>query len=153
MDIKDKNVRSYSLKINSQTGEITIRQGNYCCAKSSITGFCAPCSRIYCRKCQTWKSLEIFIGNYKRKGDSCADCRDIKYSIKNSRSLPLNLRFEVLNRDNFTCRYCGQSAPKVELHVDHIIPVSKGGENSLNNLITACQDCNLGKSDMLLESE
>ena len=38
-----------------------------------------------------------------------------------------SLRFKVLNRDNFTCQYCGRKPPKVKLHIDHINPKSKGG--------------------------
>lgn len=57
------------------------------------------------------------------------------------------LRFKILHRDNFTCQYCGRKAPEVILHVDHIRPVSKGGDNRESNLITACYDCNMGKSD------
>lgn len=60
------------------------------------------------------------------------------------------LRFEVFKRDQFKCQYCGKSAPDVILHVDHINPVSKGGDNDILNLITSCVDCNLGKSDRLL---
>ena len=59
-------------------------------------------------------------------------------------------RFEVFKRDSFTCQYCGSKAPDVVLHVDHINPVSKGGENEIINLITSCVSCNLGKSDRLL---
>ena len=54
-------------------------------------------------------------------------------------------RFSILKRDNFTCRYCGRKTPEVILEVDHIVPVSKGGTNDLNNLITSCRDCNRGK--------
>lgn len=56
-------------------------------------------------------------------------------------------RFEVFKRDSFTCQYCGEAAPEVILHIDHITPVAKGGDNSILNLITSCQACNLGKSD------
>lgn len=59
-------------------------------------------------------------------------------------------RFEVFKRDSFKCQYCGKCAPDVILNVDHINPVSKGGENEILNYITACQDCNAGKSDRLL---
>ena len=54
-------------------------------------------------------------------------------------------RFEILSRDNFTCRYCGRSAPEVILEVDHIIPRKYSGSNENDNLITACRDCNRGK--------
>ena len=60
------------------------------------------------------------------------------------------LRFEVLARDGYHCRYCGASASETPLHVDHIVPVVEGGTNELGNLITACRDCNLGKSDSTL---
>lgn len=56
------------------------------------------------------------------------------------------LRYEVLKRDKFTCRYCGASAPDVHLQVDHIVPVSLGGGDTPDNLVAACVDCNSGKS-------
>lgn len=55
------------------------------------------------------------------------------------------IRFEVFKRDKFTCQYCGRSAPDVVLEVDHIKPVSKGGENDLLNYVTSCYECNRGK--------
>jgi hypothetical protein len=58
------------------------------------------------------------------------------------------VRFRVFARDNFTCQYCGLSAPAVELQVDHISPVSKGGAHHEGNFITACVHCNAGKRDM-----
>lgn len=54
-------------------------------------------------------------------------------------------RFSVFSRDNFTCRYCGRQSDTIPLHVDHVIPVCQGGTNDIENLITACADCNLGK--------
>ena len=59
-------------------------------------------------------------------------------------------RFEVFKRDAFTCQYCGAHPPSAILHVDHIHPVSKGGGNDIDNLITACQPCNSGKSNVEL---
>lgn len=60
------------------------------------------------------------------------------------------IRFEVFKRDSFKCQYCGSSAPDVILHIDHIHPVSKGGDNDITNLITSCFDCNMGKKHRLL---
>ena len=60
------------------------------------------------------------------------------------------IRFEVFKRDNFTCQYCGKNPPEVTLEIDHIEPVSKGGTNNINNLLTACFKCNRGKSNNLL---
>jgi hypothetical protein len=61
-------------------------------------------------------------------------------------------RFEVLNRDNFTCRYCGVHAEASELAIDHILPVSRGGGDESINLVAACTACNSGKSNHLLNS-
>ena len=73
-------------------------------------------------------------------------------SNKTSRVISDNLRYQVLKRDNFKCCACGASPAKdasVELHIDHIIPWSKGGENKIDNLQTLCSKCNLGKGDSL----
>src|SRR5690242_10010956 len=63
------------------------------------------------------------------------------------------LRFEILKRDNFTCRYCGRSAAATELRVDHVIPVALGGSDMPDNLVAACHDCNAGKSSITLDLE
>lgn len=60
------------------------------------------------------------------------------------------LRYLILKRDGYKCQICGRTQEDgVKLHVDHIIPVSKGGETKMENLRTLCEDCNLGKGDML----
>lgn len=64
---------------------------------------------------------------------------------------PKGLRFFILARDKFTCQYCGQAAPNVHLHVDHVHPKSKGGGDEPTNLVAACADCNLGKSASVIE--
>lgn len=56
------------------------------------------------------------------------------------------LRYEILRRDNHACRYCGAAAPDAKLTVDHVLPVTLGGSDDANNLVTACVDCNAGKS-------
>lgn len=58
------------------------------------------------------------------------------------------LRFEVLRRDSYTCRYCGATAPDVTLTVDHVNPTALGGEDRPENLVTACSACNGGKSSI-----
>lgn len=62
------------------------------------------------------------------------------------------LRFEILRRDNYTCRYCGASAPDVPLTVDHVLAIALGGGDEPTNLVTACQKCNAGKSSVAPES-
>lgn len=63
-----------------------------------------------------------------------------------TRPISRRLRFEILRRDGQTCRYCGAQAPDVKLTVDHVIPVALGGGDDPTNLVTACQQCNAGKS-------
>jgi hypothetical protein len=53
-------------------------------------------------------------------------------------------RFEVLRRDNHTCRYC--RATDAPLTIDHVTPIALGGTDDPSNLVTACRDCNAGKS-------
>jgi 5-methylcytosine-specific restriction endonuclease McrA len=58
------------------------------------------------------------------------------------------VRFGILQRDGFRCRYCGRpgNAPGVVLHVDHVVPVAAGGATTEDNLLTARDECNLGKA-------
>ena len=74
------------------------------------------------------------------------------YSTPQRKSTSTRTRFEVFKRDGFACRYCGRRAPDVELHVDHVVPVAAGGTNDSINLVTACADCNAGKSDIPLDA-
>jgi 5-methylcytosine-specific restriction endonuclease McrA len=57
---------------------------------------------------------------------------------------PVNRR-EVLKRDNHTCQYCGSTK---HLTLDHVIPRSKGGQHTWDNVVTACSKCNSIKSDV-----
>jgi 5-methylcytosine-specific restriction enzyme A len=59
-------------------------------------------------------------------------------------SIPLEARQYVLERHQ--CQSCGKTAQQSPLHIDHIIPLAKGGTNDLSNLHTLCQSCNLGKA-------
>ena len=61
------------------------------------------------------------------------------------RPISLSLRFSVYARDKHRCQYCGRKPPEVELQIDHVHPVALGGENGIDNLLTACRDCNIGK--------
>lgn len=62
--------------------------------------------------------------------------------------LSRSLRYDILKRDHFRCVLCGASSRDgVKLHVDHIVPVSKGGRTVPENLRTLCEHCNIGKSD------
>lgn len=69
------------------------------------------------------------------------------HNAVNPRYISKRTRFAVLDRDEYKCVYCGDSAPDVKLVVDHVIPVAKGGSSDLSNLVTACEPCNQGKTD------
>lgn len=85
-------------------------------------------------KCDNMSDENIF--NDRRCNESISRQR---------KPLAPRLRFSILRRDSFTCQYCGLTADGTELHVDHVIPHSKGGSDTPDNLITSCKSCNYGK--------
>ena len=104
------------------------------------------------------KSLEAFIERIN--SDTIEQKQEVHQTVilksrdkiieEDKRDIKLGLRWKILNRDKFRCVICG-SSPAVEinckLHVDHIIPFSKGGKTLIENLRTLCKNCNLGKGD------
>jgi hypothetical protein len=78
---------------------------------------------------------------------------DIKKTKANdAAAVAVGLRFDVFMRDKFTCRYCGKKAEDgAVLEADHVIPRSAGGADRLDNLVTACWECNRGKSAKSVE--
>lgn len=77
------------------------------------------------------------------------ECTLQEYHSKNQRKLlTKDLRKKIIIRDNYTCQICGKYMPdEVGLHVDHIIPVSKGGKTISSNLQVLCSKCNGKKSN------
>lgn len=74
-----------------------------------------------------------------------------KNKVRQKAELAIGLRFQVFQRDHFCCRYCGSAAADgAILEVDHVNPRSRGGADSLDNLVTACWECNRGKGAGLL---
>ena len=68
------------------------------------------------------------------------------------KALSKKTRFEVFKRDGFRCQYCGAHPPAALLECDHIVPVAAGGKNHMDNLVTACEDCNRGKGARSLDA-
>lgn len=64
-------------------------------------------------------------------------------------NIPPTVRAEVFERDGRVCAYCGDT--EGPFHIDHIVPLSRGGEHSADNLTVACAPCNLSKSNLLLD--
>tara|TARA_Y100001970_G_C14167281_1_gene822045 strand:- start:1005 stop:1580 length:576 start_codon:yes stop_codon:yes gene_type:complete len=108
-----------------------------------------------CSKNKRYSDNTIFHKHKKQYYYFCSlDCKD---SFKNNNqelfyegytrhSIPSDLRKIVWKRDNGKCVKCGS---QYELHYDHIIPVSKGGSTTLENIELLCQECNLSKSDKI----
>lgn len=63
---------------------------------------------------------------------------------------PAFTRFNVFLRDGFACQYCAERKPAKELTFDHLIPRSRGGRTTWENIITACRPCNTKKGSRLM---
>lgn len=100
---------------------------------SNIYGICHCCNKIFNKKRP----------NHLLCSNKCRDNYATDFDIA---------RFDIFKRDNFTCAYCGKSSvkDKIELHIDHIFPKSKGGSNHYYNVITSCKKCNFIKNDIIL---
>ncbi len=70
----------------------------------------------------------------------------LKSYVKPSRN-PAFTRFNVFLRDRFSCQYCGSGE---DLTFDHLVPRSRGGQTTWENILTACAPCNLRKADRSL---
>src|SRR3990167_6597447 len=90
----------------------------------------------------------LSLGNAKRRfcSEACrAGEHRLGLAIK-SETPNLKMRFRVLKRDNFRCTYCGRGIENgIRLETDHVIPRAAGGLNRMDNLVTACHECNIGK--------
>jgi hypothetical protein len=118
---------------------------------------------VYCKVTYTspqgrnhyWKEESYNFDELKRLFDHTVELKAQRetrqYQIKLERAkMTDSLRYDILKRDNFRCQICGSCASDgVKLHVDHIIPVAKGGQTVASNLRTLCDRCNMGKSDKM----
>ena len=100
-----------------------------------------------------WRAaLEKFVEYANGESASTPPARLPAASVASPRNPDWRMRWRVYNRDSFRCRSCGRS-PALEqgvvLHVDHIIPWSKGGATVYENLQILCERCNLGKGDVV----
>lgn len=111
------------------------------------SGRCINCEKkIRSQVYLEWEEERVFL---------CSDCLmnlyDSIFTIKPTESarkkykktkIPPKFRWEIWERDNFTCQYCGS---RKSLTVDHIVPESKGGVLENRNAVTACENCNSQK--------
>jgi hypothetical protein len=64
---------------------------------------------------------------------------------KKRAGIPPSVRIKVFIRDGFRCVYCGATRDNAKLQADHVIPKAKGGTDHIDNLVSACRECNIGK--------
>ncbi len=90
-----------------------------------------------------WKYMENKIRSLMH--DQCAYTTDEPalacFHIPNLIEIPMEQHFEVFNRDQFQCRYCGVTGEEEELEIDFITLPEEGGTLDLDNIVTACVDC------------
>ena len=99
----------------------------------------------------TYESCE---GNfYTVFGSRLLDLPPVFPKIHSRNSFSKSKRFRILDRDGFKCVYCGTSPRENEIHIDHKIPLCKGGTNNDDNLVASCMECNLGKGSNMLLNE
>lgn len=113
-----------------------------------IASYSSPGGRNHYSKTSNYKIDEV-PKRYEMLQQKIVNQNSEEMKRKRARSqMTPKLRYSILKRDGFRCTICGRTAEDgVKLHVDHIIPVSKGGETIPSNLRTLCETCNLGKSD------
>ena len=119
-------------------------------------------SRAAAMRAVTWQELSESeknrLDDKKQKSEAEAARREREKNLperqrfiaEQRRLMSAKLRYEVMQRDGFRCQLCcATAAEEYKLHVDHIIPVSKGGKTEMGNLRTLCERCNLGKGDRI----
>ncbi|MEZ5538276.1 MAG: HNH endonuclease signature motif containing protein [Thiolinea sp.] len=88
-------------------------------------------------------SCPVFINQYV--------ATETKESRKQGRYLPRHIMLKVVRRDNQVCQVCHKHVPDNEIEFDHIIPYSKGGPTTVENIRLLCRTCNRKKSNSLNE--
>lgn len=124
------------------------RRSELACGPSSISQ--SPYNRRFGGWTAALKAFVDFANAVEIESPKPTAASNLSGRRMTGREPSLRLRWKVLHRDRFTCCGCGSSPATtigVELHVDHIVPWSKGGESVFENLQTLCSDCNLGKSN------
>lgn len=129
---------------------------------------CRECEREYDRKLRATKSYKVRKRKYDQrrkrekreeynaymreynKREEVAEKRRVYWQKRYAKKMALPNAFtlqeweDVKGQFNHACAYCGEEK---ELTQDHFIPLSKGGEYTINNIIPACISCNVSKKD------
>lgn len=120
----------------------------------SVTLYCSTLNgRIYAQKTAVFYDSDIFalVKRLNNKNGSFYNDREIWNSLcRVERGKVSNkMRFSIYERDGYRCRKCGISDRYANLKIDHIIPISRGGKSTYDNLQTLCRKCNVEKGDSI----
>lgn len=175
-----KNLKNKE-KVKSLTEHIqSLRVENYYVPDIVLVGYGrSQTYQIKCLKCgKQFFSDDVKLDGYRNLFcDGCRDSTGLEKYLKNRnkatypyignvvgwevRSTSIDKRNHrnynnVLKRDNYTCQYCGYSPQKHNeyrnLHIDHIKPWSMNGSNDINNMVVACEKCNLYASNKYFDT-
>jgi len=106
-------------------------------------------TRPYDNRFGGWRNACKAFIDYKKGDVEFVKLLNAKPNLKSTRFINEKTRLRVLKRDNYRCVKCGRSPAthRIVLHIDHVKPFSKGGNNNIENLQTLCSKCNLGKGN------
>lgn len=121
-----------------------------------VTLYCSKINgRIYAKKSESYgaDAILVFMKRLKNRNGAFYNDREIWDALcRVERGKVSNkMRFSIYKRDGYRCRKCGVSQRNARLEVDHIIPISKGGKSTYNNLQALCHRCNVEKGDRLYD--
>lgn len=117
---------------------------------------------LYCREQVLWEAGGHFFtlngGTNRTSGlqsqlqvNTIIGTRSKPGSFQDQKPIPLLTNARLFERDNNLCMYCGGEYSRAQLTRDHVQPVSKGGLDSWENVVTACRGCNHAKGNRLLD--
>ena len=131
------------LKIMAALWTITLRESGRRPRTAEVAKYAFPVAALtIIKRFGSWKKALIATARA-----ASGKTVEAKKAVSGRRPIAVGIRFTVLKRDRYRCQICKR--PGGDLEVDHIVPVGQGGSDRMDNLQTACQDCNRGKGDRL----
>ena len=131
-------------------GRMRLRQPQCTAQVSCTVTYTSPQGRNSYRRSREWTFTQLVdeLSEMRRFREQRSTTEFLRRQERNR--MTGRVRAEVLRRDGSRCQMCGTTPSHgAVMHVDHIVPVSHGGKTIASNLQALCQDCNLGKSNVL----
>lgn len=100
--------------------------------------------QVFAERCYVVKEYDDWVVNSPSISIKVPSIIQLTQYIKPPAKVPLTRR-NIWLRDAGSCQYCGVSLPMAHMTLDHVLPRSKGGRSSWQNLVTSCQRCNYSK--------